>query len=135
MGFLQPGVWFQAHLVYGDHDLYGFYLPLIPVPLMGQNSTYAWGLTMVANDDNDLYLETFNPEDPLKVKYKGEWVPVIEETETINVRFSKPVTFKRRLTPHGVVVKKYIENIYNMMVRTITILGLEHDSILMFRVL
>lgn len=113
MGFLQPGVWFQAHLVYGDHDLYGFYLPLIPVPLMGQNSTYAWGLTMVANDDNDLYLETFNPEDPLKVKYKGEWVPVIEETETINVRFSKPVTFKRRLTPHGVVVTDIYRKLLN----------------------
>jgi len=113
IGFLQPGAWYQAHLVYNDYDLYGFYFPLIPVPLMGQNSTYAWGLTMFAGDDHDLYQELFNPEDPLKVKYKGEWVPVTEETETIQVRFGKPVTFKRRITPHGIVVTDVYRQLLN----------------------
>ncbi|HOK09050.1 MAG TPA: penicillin acylase family protein [Candidatus Hydrogenedens sp.] len=113
IGFLQPSVWYQAHLVYENYDLYGFYFPLIPIPLMGQNLTYAWGLTMFANDDHDLYLEIFKPDDPGKVKYRGDWVPVIEETETIQVRFGKPVTFKRRVTPHGVVVTDVYRTLLN----------------------
>lgn len=104
IGFLQPAVWYQAHLVYGDYDLYGFYLPPIPVPLLGQNKDFAWGLTMFANDDHDLYVEILSPNEPLRVKYRGDWVPVVRETETIKVRFGSDVTFERLVTPHGVVV-------------------------------
>ena len=113
IGFLQPSVWYQAHLVYEDYDLYGFYFPLIPVPLLGQNTNFAWGLTMFANDDHDLYQEIFRTDDPTKVKYRGDWVPVIEEEETIKVRFSKPVTFKRRVTPHGVVITDIYRTLMN----------------------
>jgi len=113
IGFLQPSVWYQAHLVYEDYDLYGFYFPLIPVPLLGQNMNFAWGLTMFANDDHDLYQEIFNLEDPLRVRYKGDWVPAVEETETIQVRFGKPVTFKRRITPHGVVITDIYRTLMN----------------------
>lgn len=113
IGFLQPSVWYQAHLIYEDYDLYGFYFPLIPIPLLGQNSNFAWGLTMFANDDHDLYQEIFKPDDPTKVKYRGDWVPVIEEEETVHVRFRKPVTFKRRLTPHGVVITDIYRTLVN----------------------
>lgn len=104
IGFLQPAVWYQAHLVYEDYDLYGFYMPPIPVPLMGQNTEFAWGLTMFANDDHDLYVEILSPDEPLRVKYRGDWVPVVRETETIKVRFGSDVTFERWVTPHGVIV-------------------------------
>ncbi len=114
IGFLQPSVWYQAHLIYEDYDLYGFYFPLIPVPLLGQNTNFAWGLTMFANDDHDLYQEIFKPDDPSWVRYRGDWVQaVIEETETIQVRFGKPVTFKRRVTPHGVVVTDMYRTLFN----------------------
>jgi penicillin amidase len=104
IGFTNPSVWYEAHIRYGEHDLYGHYLALIPYPLLGHNRNYAWALTMFANDDVDLYRETFHPDDPGKVMYKGEWVDVKTETETIRVRFGKDRQCAVRSTPHGPVI-------------------------------
>jgi penicillin amidase len=104
IGFTNPSVWYEAHIRYGEHDLYGHYLALIPYPLLGHNRNYAWALTMFANDDVDLYREKFHPDDPGKVMYKGEWVDVTTETETIRVRFGKDRQCAVRSTPHGPVI-------------------------------
>lgn len=104
IGFTNPGVWFEAHLVYEDIDSYGHYLPLIPFPLLSHNRDRAWGLTMFANDDIDLFREEFHPNDPTKVRYKGEWTDVRIEHEHINVRFWKDVDMEVRITPHGPVL-------------------------------
>ncbi|MCX8064718.1 MAG: penicillin acylase family protein [Candidatus Hydrogenedentes bacterium] len=111
IGFLQPAVWYQVHLVYQDYDLYGFYMPPIPVPLMGQNTEFAWALTMFASDDHDLYIEILSPNEPLRVKYRGDWVPVIRESETIKVRFGSDVTFERLVSTHGVIVTQAYETV------------------------
>ena len=102
--FTNPSIWYEAHLEYPGFEMYGHHLPLIPFPLLGHNRFHAWGLTMFANDDTDLYLERFHPEDPNKVMYKGEWVDVRTETETIKVRFGADVDYTVRVTPHGPVI-------------------------------
>lgn len=104
VGFMNPSVWYEAHIVYGDFDLYGHYLALIPFALLGHNRDKAWALTMFANDDVDLYVEKFDPEDPLKVMYKGEWADVETREETIKVRFGRDVKCRLRVTPHGAVM-------------------------------
>lgn len=104
IGFTNPSVWYEAHLKCGENDLYGHFLPLIPLPLLGENRNFAWALTMFENDDIDLYREKFHPDDPTKVMYKGEWVEVKEVTETIKVRFGKDRQCKVRITPHGPVI-------------------------------
>lgn len=104
IGFTNPSIWYEAHVVYPQYDNYGHYLPLIPFPLLGHNLERGWGLTMFANDDIDLYIETFHPEDPMQVMYKGEWVAVKTETEVIQVRFGREVQHLVRITPHGPVI-------------------------------
>ncbi|HEO71153.1 MAG TPA: penicillin acylase family protein [Candidatus Hydrogenedentes bacterium] len=104
IGFTNPSVWYEAHLKYGDVENYGYHLAPIPFPLLGHNRNRGWGLTMFANDDVDLYRETFHPDDPMKVMYRGEWVDVRVETETIQVRFGAPEECQVRVTPHGPVV-------------------------------
>ena len=104
IAFTNPSVWYEAHLKYGDHELYGHYVPLLPVPLLGHNRDFAWALTMFENDDLDVYREKFQPGNPAKVMYKGEWVEVKMETETIHVRFGKDQTCNIRSTPHGPII-------------------------------
>jgi penicillin amidase len=104
IGFTNPSIWYEAHVTFGDFDLYGYYLPLIPFALLGQNTHHAWAMTMFANDDLDLYREKFHPDDPNKVMYKGEWVAARTETETIKVRFGRDQQCTVRTTPHGPVI-------------------------------
>ncbi len=104
IGFTNPSVWFEAHMKYGEVENYGFHLPLIPFPLLAHNKNRAWGITMFENDDTDLYLETFDPQNPNKVKFKGEWVDVKAVKEIIKVRFWKDQEIEVRVTPHGPVV-------------------------------
>lgn len=109
IGFVQPTIWFEAHLKYPDFENYGYYLPAIPVALLGHNQYRAWGCTMLANDDVDMYMERFDEKDPNKVYYRGDKVDLVVEKETINVRWGEPVEFEVRSTPHGPLVTSLLE--------------------------
>lgn len=104
IAFTNPSIWYEAHMKYGDYENYGFHLPLIPFPLIGHNRDRGWALTMFANDDVDLYVERFDPENPTRVMHRGEWQDARVEIETIKVRFGKTVQHEVRITPHGPVV-------------------------------
>lgn len=102
--FSNPGVWYEAHVTFGETDLYGLYLPLIPLALIAHTPRIAWGLTMFSNDDVDLYRERFDPQNPDRVLYKGEWTEVKRVRELIKVRFGQDVDASLRVTPHGPVI-------------------------------
>ncbi len=104
IGFTNPSIWYEAHVQFEDFESYGYHLPLIPIPLISHNEDRAWSLTMFANDDVDLYRETFKEDDPTKVRYRGEWRDVTIERETIKVRFGADVEYEVRVTPHGPVI-------------------------------
>lgn len=104
IAFFNPSIWYEAQLEYPGMSMYGYYLPLIPMTLIGHNERFGWALTMLANDDVDLFQETFNPENPNQVMYRGEWVDALVEEETIKVRFGRDVTAPIRVTPHGPII-------------------------------
>lgn len=107
--FTNPSVWYEAHLTYPGYDFYGYHLALIPFPLIGHDQFHSWSLTMLANDDIDLFQETFDPADPMKVKYKGEWQEVKIAEETVKVRFGADRTVPIRITPHGPLVTDFVK--------------------------
>ena len=75
IGFSQPAVWYQAHLVTPDYEMYGFHLALSPFPLLAHNRDYAYGMTMLENDDMDFYREAEGSEFEVReevIKVKGE---------------------------------------------------------------
>lgn len=113
VAFTNPGVWYEAHLRFGEFENYGHYLPLIPFALLGHNSDRAWGMTMFANDDIDLFRETFAPNDPNKVMYRGECVDVKTETDTIKVRFGRDSHYLVRITPHGPVITDLYRSLFD----------------------
>ena len=60
--------------------------------MMAHNGVKAWALTMFENDDLDLYGETFHPQNPNLVKFKGEWTPIESITQNIKVKGSPDET-------------------------------------------
>ncbi len=109
IGIANPGVWYEVHVKFPGYENYGYHLPLLPFPMLGHNKDRAWGLTMFENDDLDLYAETFNPDNPDQVKYKGEWAGVKTLEETVKVKGAPDETFTIRITPHGPVVSDLIK--------------------------
>jgi penicillin amidase len=59
---------------------------------------------MLENDDVDLYVERFDPDNPRRVMYKGEWTDALVEEATIKVRFGRDEHWQVRVTQHGPVV-------------------------------
>jgi len=69
-------VWYEAHIITPAYQVYGHHIGGIPFSIMAATPRYAYGLTMLENDDVDFYAEEFNPDNPMQVKYKNKWVDV-----------------------------------------------------------
>lgn len=111
IGYGQPAVWYEAHLVYPGSDFYGHHLAGIPFGLLGQNDFCGWGLTMFENDDTDFFIETTDPEFPNQVKRADGWEDIVNIKEVIKVKGQPDVDFKVRVTDHGPIVNGIIENV------------------------
>ncbi|EMY77894.1 penicillin amidase [Leptospira weilii serovar Ranarum str. ICFT] len=108
IGYANPGTWYEVHLKAGDHETYGYHLPIVPFPLIAHNAKKAWALTMLENDDMDLYEELLHPTKPNFVKEKGNWVPVQVLKESIPVKGEEPREITIQVTSHGPILSKPI---------------------------
>ena len=96
IGFSQPAVWYQSHIITPNFEMYGFNLALTPFPLLGHNRNYAYGLTMFENDDIDFYEENNNQSFTVR-------------KETIQVKDGEDVTFEVRVGKHGPIMNDFID--------------------------
>lgn len=111
IAFANPSVWYEAHLSAPDYEVYGYYLPLIPFPCIGQNKNAAWTVTMSEVDDMDLYEETFSKEKPTFYNFKGSWKEAKVEDEVILVRGENPIPFKLFTTDHGPLIDQTMKGV------------------------
>jgi penicillin amidase len=105
LGPTTPAVWYVAHLVGGDFNVTGVSLPGLPLIPMGHNARCSWSACVSYIDANDLYVEKFNPDNPLQYKYKDEWVDAEVIEERINIK-GEPAPFIEKVvfTRHGPVI-------------------------------
>ncbi len=96
IGFAQPAVWYQSHIITPNYEMYGFSLALTPFPLLGHNRNYAYGLTMFENDDVDFYKEVDDNSYEIR-------------KETIKVKDGDDVTFEVKIGKHGPIMNDILE--------------------------
>ena len=111
INFAQPAVWYQAHMVTPDYEMYGFHLALSPFPLLGHNREYAYGLTMFQNDDLDFYFETENPQNPNEYLTPEGYKEYETKSKTIKVKDKPNRTFEEKHSTHGPIVNDLIETV------------------------
>ncbi|MDA0713958.1 MAG: penicillin acylase family protein [Bacteroidetes bacterium] len=107
IGYSQPCTWYEAHLEYPGQQLYGNFMAGIPYALTGHNSHSAWGLTMLLNDDMDLYCEKLD-EQGKRYLFGGQWVDLSTKVDTIKVKGEDDVFLTSRSTHHGPIVTRFI---------------------------
>ena len=111
MGYSAPSVWYEAHLVTPDFELYGHHLAGIPFALLGHNRERGWGLTMLKNDDVDFFREQTNPANPDQVWFRDHWEDLTIEDEVIRVKDGDDVGIRVRRSRHGPLVNDAIQGV------------------------
>ena len=111
VAFAQPSVWYQNHIKTPNFEIYGFNIALMPFPLLGHNRDYAYGLTMLANDDLNFYIEQENPENPLEYKTEKGYQKYELSEKTIRIKNEKDFTFQVKVSKHGPIMNDLIAHV------------------------
>ncbi|WP_298443342.1 penicillin acylase family protein [uncultured Ferrimonas sp.] len=98
ISYSTPQVWYEAQIHTPTRSLYGHYLPGLPLPLLGQTPQRTWGLTMLLNDDADLYqLRTGDNHYLLDDTIQ----PMQLVDETIDIAGTDSLHYQRQVTQFG----------------------------------
>jgi penicillin amidase len=82
-------------------NLIGAGEPALPGISLGHNADIAFGLTIFAVDQEDLYVYELKKDDPLSYRYKGGWEKMRVARETIEVKGGTAREVELRFTRHG----------------------------------
>jgi len=106
LGVQMPATFYAIHLKGPGLEVAGASIAGIPGVLIGHTQNVAWGLTLSAMDDQDVFLLTLDDGGGREL-IDGQWRPLRTVTENIAVRWqSEPVLVKVRLSVHGPVVRE-----------------------------
>ncbi|TXD53172.1 MULTISPECIES: penicillin acylase family protein [unclassified Polaribacter] len=111
IAFSQPSVWYQSHITTPDFEMYGFNIALIPFPLLGHNSEYSYGLTMLANDDINFYVEENNPKNTNQYKTSEGYKDYEIFDKTIHIKDEQDTTFQVKVSTHGPIMNGLISHL------------------------
>lgn len=100
-----PSLRYVVHLNSPGMSVIGAGEPALPGISIGHNGRIAYGLTIFAVDQEDLYVYELNPENPDQYRYNGEWVDMEVIEDSINVRDGEPQAVTMKFTRHGPVLK------------------------------
>ncbi|MCW7480997.1 penicillin acylase family protein [Leptospira kanakyensis] len=101
-----PGAWYEAYIEYPGYENYGYFLSIIPFPLIAHNRDKAWGLTMLEQDDVNLYLETIEAG---KFKTGTGWKDLTYYRDNIRMKDGTEIPFEVGITNHGPLITEHIK--------------------------
>ena len=111
IGFAQPSVWYEAHVVTPTYEKYGYHLAGIPFPVLAHDRKLAYGMTMFENDDIDFYYEEIDPKNETKYKSDSVWAPFKTKSYTIKVKDANAVAFTVKKTERGPMMNGIMDEI------------------------
>ncbi|MEX0302897.1 MAG: penicillin acylase family protein, partial [Leisingera sp.] len=104
LGLTAPGVWYLARLELGSGGVIGGTIPGIPAVITGRSDTLGWGVTSSYLDDQDLFIEQLNPENPQEYLGFDGYKKFVSRPSIIKIKDEAPVTLTLRWTDNGPVL-------------------------------
>lgn len=101
---LLPSLRKSWHLVAPGWNVMGAGEPALPGIALGHNESIGWGFTIANTDQQDLYVETVNPDDASQYRYHGAWRKFEVVNDSIAVKGRAPVAVELKYTVHGPVL-------------------------------
>jgi len=99
-----PSLRTWVHLLAPGWNVIGGGEPALPGVSIGHNESGAWGLTIFATDQEDIYVYQLNPENHLEYFYSGQWEKLKVLREKIEVKGESPIEVELKFTRHGPVL-------------------------------
>jgi penicillin amidase len=99
-----PGLRYVVGLNAPGMNIIGAGEPALPGVSLGHNNDVAFGITIFAMDQEDLYVYETNPSNPDSYRYQGKWTPMTIVRETIEVKGEAAREVELRFTRHGPVL-------------------------------
>ncbi len=104
LGFSAPAIWYLARLELRSGGVIGGTIPGIPSILSGRSERLGWALTSSYLDDQDLYIEQLNPQNPNEYRTPDGFKEFETRGSIIRVKGMEPVTITLRWTDNGPVL-------------------------------
>ena len=101
-----PGLRYVVGLHAPGMDIVGAGEPALPGVSLGHNSDIAFGITIFAMDQEDLYVYDTRADAPDLYRYQGRWTPMTVIRETIEVKGEAAREVELRFTRHGPVLRQ-----------------------------
>lgn len=106
LGFTAPAIWYLARMELQSGGVIGGSIPGIPTIMAGRSEKLAWGLTSSYLDDQDLFLEELNPDNPEEYRTPEGYKPFRTRKSIITIKDAAPVTVTLRWTDNGPVLPR-----------------------------
>ncbi len=106
-----PSSWYLARLELATGGIIGGTLPGIPVVFSGRSNAMGWGITASYLDDQDLFIEQLNPDNPEEYQTPSGFETFRTRRAIINVKDAAPITTTLRWTENGPVLPGGIFNL------------------------
>ncbi|MBX7185235.1 MAG: penicillin acylase family protein, partial [Vicinamibacteria bacterium] len=104
---VNPALRYLVHLNAPGWNAIGATEPGVPGISVGHNDRVAWGFTILGVDQQDLYVEETDPQNPDRYLWKGEWRDMVRTRELIFVKGQvEPVEVTLKRTHHGPVLSE-----------------------------
>ncbi|KUJ86079.1 penicillin acylase [Ruegeria marisrubri] len=104
MGFSAPAAWYLARLELANGGVIGASIPGVPTILTGRSDRLGWGLTSSYLDDQDLFVEKLNPDDPEEYLTPDGYKRFQTRPSIIEIKDAPPITLTLRWTENGPVL-------------------------------
>ncbi|WP_299350528.1 penicillin acylase family protein [uncultured Shimia sp.] len=104
LGLSAPAIWYLARLELQSGGVIGGTIPGMPVVLTGRSDALGWGLTSAYVDDQDVFIEELNPNNPEEYRTSEGFAPFITRKSIVNIDGQDPVTLTLRWTENGPVL-------------------------------
>jgi penicillin G amidase len=113
LGIQMPSIWYQVglHSAEEELDVAGFSFAGAPGVIVGNNSRIGWGVTNLAPDVQDVYIEQINPGNPTEYRVGETWREMDVRIERIAVAGrEEPHVIRVRETRNGPVITDLASN-------------------------
>ena len=104
LGFTAPSIWYLARLELASGGIIGGTIPGAPTILVGRSDDLGWGLTSSNIDDQDIFIEKVNPDNPEEILTPEGWAPLRSRPSIVNVRDAESITLTLRWSENGPIL-------------------------------
>ena len=104
LGFSAPSIWYLARLELATGGVIGATIPGVPAVLTGRSATLGWAITSSYLDDQDVYIERINPDNPEEYQTPAGFRPFLTRKSIVSIKDAPPITLTLRWTDNGPVL-------------------------------